>query len=110
MKGPNTPNSKDTAGSSKKSKEKEEKNKDVESKDKEKEKKMPTSFPPASSNTTDAVRLKCRELLSTAVRGDGGRFLIYIHTLIQTSKELFKKIKKIHPTVFLCTLLIVFQN
>jgi transcription elongation factor S-II len=35
---------------------------------------VPTSFPPASSNTTDAVRLKCRELLCAAVRGDGGRF------------------------------------
>lgn len=71
LSGPNTPNNKDTAGSSKKSKEKEEKPKELESKDKEKEKKMPTSFPPASTNTTDAVRLKCRELLSTAVRGDG---------------------------------------
>ncbi|PNF33794.1 Transcription elongation factor S-II [Cryptotermes secundus] len=71
LSGPNTPNSKDTAGSSKKSKEKEEKPRELELKDKEKEKKMPTTFPPVSSNTTDAVRLKCRELLSTAVRGDG---------------------------------------
>lgn len=54
LSGPNTPNNKDTAGSSKKSKEKEEKPKELESKDKEKEKKMPTSFPPASTNTTDA--------------------------------------------------------
>ncbi|XP_071448973.1 transcription elongation factor S-II [Hetaerina americana] len=30
-----------------------------------------TSFPPAPSNTRDAVRLKCRELLSNAIRGDG---------------------------------------
>ncbi|XP_069674410.1 transcription elongation factor S-II isoform X2 [Periplaneta americana] len=71
LSGPNTPNSKDTASSSKKPKDKEEKPKESESKDKEKEKKMPMSFPPASSNTTDAVRLKCRELLTTAVRGDG---------------------------------------
>jgi transcription elongation factor S-II len=88
MQGPNTPNSKDTAGSSKKSKEREEKTKDVESKDKEKEKKMPTSFPPASSNTTDAVRLKCRELLSTAVRGDGGRVTIYSRTDIENLERL----------------------
>lgn len=81
MTGPNTANSKDTASSSKKSKEKEEKPREAESKDKEKERKVPTSFPPASSNTTDAVRLKCRELLCAAVRGDGGRFLMcsYIH-------------------------------
>lgn len=30
-----------------------------------------TSFPPPPSNTRDAVRLKCRELLSNAIRGDG---------------------------------------
>jgi transcription elongation factor S-II len=86
MLGPNTPNCKDTAGSSKKSKEKDEKPKELELKDKEKEKKMPTTFPPASSNTTDAVRLKCRELLSTAVRGDGGRFLICSHAQNQNLK------------------------
>ena len=79
--GPNTPNNKETAGSSKKPKEKEEKPKEVEVKDKEKEKKMPTSFPPASSNTTDAVRLKCRELLTTAVRGDGGKVNVVLRLL-----------------------------
>jgi hypothetical protein len=47
---------------------------------------MPTTFPPASSNTTDAIRLKCRELLSTAVRGDGGTVLIYSHIQIQILK------------------------
>jgi len=87
MKGPNTTNSKDTAGSSKKSKEKEEKPREAESKDKEKEKKAPTSFPPASSNTTDAVRLKCRELLCVAVRGDGGRFLMCSYIHIQNLKD-----------------------
>jgi transcription elongation factor S-II len=86
MEGPNTNNSKDTAGSSKKSKDKEEKPREVESKDKEKEKKVPTSFPPASSNTTDAVRLKCRELLCAAVRGDGGRFLMRSYLNIQNLK------------------------
>ncbi|XP_046385852.1 transcription elongation factor S-II [Ischnura elegans] len=29
------------------------------------------SFPPTPSNTRDAVRLKCRELLANAIRGDG---------------------------------------
>lgn len=51
-------------------KEKEEKSKEsVDSKDKDKGKKLQTSFPP--SNTTDAVRLKCRELLANALRVDG---------------------------------------
>lgn len=59
------------AGGSKKSKEKDDKPKDVdmkEPKEKEKDKKMPSSFPP--TNTTDAVRLKCRELLANAIRTD----------------------------------------
>lgn len=34
-------------------------------------KKPSQSFPPASSNITDAVRLKCRELLANALRVDG---------------------------------------
>ncbi|XP_075214699.1 RNA polymerase II elongation factor isoform X2 [Lycorma delicatula] len=61
------------ASGSKKSKEKEDKPKDVEMKEaKEKDKdvkKMQSSFPP--TNTTDAVRLKCRELLANAIRTDG---------------------------------------
>ncbi|XP_039279001.1 transcription elongation factor S-II [Nilaparvata lugens] len=66
--GPNA--SKDTpASGSKKPKEKEEKPKEKEEKEsKEKDKKMQSSFPPA--NTTDAVRLKCRELLANAIRTD----------------------------------------
>ncbi|XP_054282280.1 transcription elongation factor S-II isoform X1 [Macrosteles quadrilineatus] len=52
------------------SKDKEDKPKEPEKKEKEKEvKKAPASFPP--SNTTDAVRLKCRELLCTAIKTDG---------------------------------------
>lgn len=51
-----------------------------ESKEKDKEaKKIPSSFPP--SNTTDAVRLKCRELLANAIRADGSMlrcFLLYL--------------------------------
>ncbi|XP_067007442.1 transcription elongation factor S-II isoform X2 [Anabrus simplex] len=71
LSGSNTPNSKESASSSKKPKEKEEKQKDPEPKEKEKDKRVTTSFPAASSNTTDAVRLKCRELLSNSIRGDG---------------------------------------
>lgn len=38
---------------------------------KEEKKAYPTSFP-ASGNCTDAVRLKCRELLTNALKTDGG--------------------------------------
>lgn len=47
-----------------KSKKKEEKSKD----DKD-SKKLPSQFP-SSSNTTDAVRIKCREMLAAALRVD----------------------------------------
>lgn len=60
---------KDTPTSSSKkstSEKKEEKPKEPEKK--EKDKKMTSSFPP--SNTTDAVRLKCRELLCAAIKAD----------------------------------------
>ncbi|XP_044268798.1 transcription elongation factor S-II isoform X1 [Tribolium madens] len=45
-----------------------------EEKDRDKEKKLPNQFPPASSNTTDAVRLKCREMLAAAIRCDNEEF------------------------------------
>jgi transcription elongation factor S-II len=32
---------------------------------------VPVSFPALPSTTTDSVRLKCRELLCTAIKGDG---------------------------------------
>lgn len=64
---PSTP-SKDS-GSSSKSK-KDSKDKDRKD-DKDKDRKLPASFPP-QSNTTDAVRLKCRELLTQALKVDGG--------------------------------------
>lgn len=65
-----TPNSKESASSSKsKSKEKEDKPK--EDRDKDRDRKLPSSFPPVSSNTTDAVRLKCREMLIGALKIDG---------------------------------------
>ncbi|CAG2059999.1 unnamed protein product, partial [Timema podura] len=69
--GCNTP-SKETGNSSKKpSKEKEDKAKESDVKEKERDRRSQTSFPPASSNTTDAVRLKCRELLANAIQLDG---------------------------------------
>nr|CAD7578692.1 unnamed protein product [Timema californicum] len=71
LSGCNTPN-KETGNSSKKpSKEKEDKAKESDVKEKERDRKSQTSFPPASSNTTDAVRLKCRELLANAIQLDG---------------------------------------
>lgn len=67
LSGSATPNSKESASSSKpKSKEKEEKPRE----DREKERKLQVSFP-SSTNTTDAVRLKCREMLIGALRIEG---------------------------------------
>jgi len=60
---PNAP-SKDSASSSKSSKSKEKV-------DKKEEKEKKTHSFPAHSNTTDAVRLKCRELLTHALKVDG---------------------------------------
>lgn len=68
---PNTPNKESTSSSKPKPKEKEEKNKDENDKEK---KKLQTSFPPQSTNTTDAVRLKCREMLVGALRVDDEDF------------------------------------
>nr|CAD7458022.1 unnamed protein product [Timema tahoe] len=71
LSGCNTP-SKETGNSSKKpNKEKEDKAKEFDVKEKERDRRSQTSFPPASSNTTDAVRLKCRELLANAIQLDG---------------------------------------
>ncbi|KAI5632811.1 transcription factor s-II (TFIIS), central domain-containing protein [Phthorimaea operculella] len=61
-----TPNTPSKEGSSSKSK-KEDKEKKG---DKDKDKKLQASFPP-QSNTTDAVRLKCRELLAQALKVEG---------------------------------------
>lgn len=63
---PGTPG-KDNGSSSKSKKEGKDKDKKD---DKEKDKKLQASFPP-QSNTTDAVRLKCRELLTQALKVDG---------------------------------------
>ncbi|CAH3837018.1 transcription elongation factor S-II [Pieris brassicae] len=64
-----SPSTQKESGSSSNSKSKKD-SKDKEKKeDKEKDKKLPASFPP-QSNTTDAVRLKCRELLTQALKTD----------------------------------------
>lgn len=63
---PGTP-SKDNGSSSKSKKEGKDKDR---KEDKEKDKKLPASFPP-QSNTADAVRLKCRELLTQALKVEG---------------------------------------
>lgn len=64
--------SKSSSKSSSKNSSKSESNSKKES-EKEKEAKKPTqtSFPSHSSNTTDAVRLKCREMLANSLRVDG---------------------------------------
>lgn len=64
--------SKSSSKSASKNSSKSESNSKKES-EKEKEAKKPaqTSFPSQSSNTTDAVRLKCREMLANSLRVDG---------------------------------------
>lgn len=71
LSGPNTPNKEPTTSSKPKSKDKDDKPK--EDREKEKDKKLQNAFPP-SSNTTDAVRLKCREMLVGALRVDDEDF------------------------------------
>ncbi|KAK3914055.1 Transcription elongation factor S-II [Frankliniella fusca] len=73
LQGPATPNSKESASSSKDKKDekpkKEESREKEREKDKDKSNRQSASFPP-TSNTTDAVRLKCRELLANAIKGN----------------------------------------
>lgn len=65
----NSTNSKETSTSSKSLKrDKEEKSRD--DKEREKERKLPSQFPPPNSGTTDAIRLKCREMLVAALSVD----------------------------------------
>ncbi|KAJ8960731.1 hypothetical protein NQ318_020023 [Aromia moschata] len=59
---------KSSTSSSKPKKEREEKS-SREDKDRDRDKSLPKQFP-ASSNTTDSVRLKCREMLATAIKTD----------------------------------------
>lgn len=58
------------SSSSKSKKDKEEKRVKEDKFDREKEQKLPRQFPPPSSNTTDSVRLKCREMLAAAIKTD----------------------------------------
>ncbi|KAK9888890.1 hypothetical protein WA026_001111 [Henosepilachna vigintioctopunctata] len=65
-----TPSKESTSSTSKPKKEKDEKL-PREEKDRDKERKIPSQFPaPTSHITTDAVRLKCREMLAAAIRTD----------------------------------------
>lgn len=60
-----------SSSSSKSKKDKEEKRTKEEKIDRERDQKLPKQFPPPSSNiTTDSVRLKCREMLATAIKTD----------------------------------------
>lgn len=59
-----------SSSASKSKKDKEEKRLKEDKLDREKEQKLPKQFPPPSSNTTDSVRLKCREMLATAIKTD----------------------------------------
>ncbi|KAF5282714.1 hypothetical protein FQR65_LT02711 [Abscondita terminalis] len=69
----NASNTKESSGSSKPMKrEKEEKSR--EDKDRDKDRKLPTQFPPANTGTTDAVRIKCKEMLVAALSVDSDEF------------------------------------
>lgn len=59
-----------SSSSSKSNKKEKEDSRPREEKDKDKDKRLPTQFPPPNSNTTDAVRLKCREMLVAALTVD----------------------------------------
>lgn len=72
LSGSNTPSKEPATSSKPKPKEKEEKPK--EDRDEKKDKKLPTQFPPSSTNTTDAVRLKCRDMFINALRIDDEEF------------------------------------
>lgn len=68
LSGTNSSEKSSSSSSSKPKKDKEEKPV-REEKDRDKDRNLPKQFPP-SSNTTDSVRLKCREMLATAIKTD----------------------------------------
>lgn len=78
--------SKDSSSSSKvssKKESKEEKGREEKDRDKDRDsKKLPNQFPPSSSSTTDAVRLKCREMLVAALTVDKEEFEGFILILL----------------------------
>lgn len=71
-----------TSTSSSKSKKEKEDKSDKEDKEQNKEKKLQNQFPTSNSNTRDAVRLKCREMLAAAISSDAddfeGKFSMHI--------------------------------
>lgn len=76
---PGTDDKKDTksssssssSSSSKSRKEKEDKRAREDKNDRDKDQKLPKQFPPPHSNSTaDSVRLKCREMLASAIKVD----------------------------------------
>lgn len=56
-----------------------------------KDKTKHTSFPPA--NTTDAVRLKCRELLVSALKTDHSKFFLFMYYYIILKRKNYLKKK-----------------
>jgi len=73
----NTSNAKESSSGTKSSSKKdsrEEKSRDDKERDKDKDRKLPNQFPPSNTATTDAVRLKCREMLVAALNVDTDEF------------------------------------
>lgn len=70
----NSTSSKESSSSSSKLKKDAKEDRPKEDKEEKKDKKIPSQFPPASTNTTDAVRLKCREMLAAALTVDKEEF------------------------------------
>lgn len=69
LSGTNSNEKSSSSSSSKPKKEKEDKSFREEKDRDNRSKNLPKQFPP-SSNTTDSVRLKCREMLATAIKTD----------------------------------------
>lgn len=70
LSGTTTPAKESSSSSVKPKKDKEEKINREERDVREKDRKLQSQFPPSSSNTTDAVRIKCREMLAAALKVD----------------------------------------
>ncbi|KAK4879455.1 hypothetical protein RN001_007601 [Aquatica leii] len=69
----NSSNTKESSSTSKSMKrEKEDKMRD--DKDRDKDRKLPSQFPPPNTGTTDAVRIKCKEMLVAALTVDSDEF------------------------------------
>ena len=69
----NTSNSKDSSSSSKTFK-RDKEDKPKEDKERDKDRKLQSQFPPPNSGTTDAIRIKCREMLIAALSVDTDEF------------------------------------